>query len=61
MKTKSSSYRLADYFLCMTTTLPENTNSDSTRIFMKIAYRYPSTDYPDTKIKWDTIPWVLFS
>jgi len=56
MERKSSSHRLADYFVCMTSNTSDKSNQE--RVYMEITYRYPSIDYPDTKIKWANVHWV---
>eukprot|EP01022_Parablepharisma_sp_SALTPOND_P015326 TRINITY_DN2155_c0_g1_i1.p1 TRINITY_DN2155_c0_g1~~TRINITY_DN2155_c0_g1_i1.p1 ORF type:complete len:1113 (+),score=90.17 TRINITY_DN2155_c0_g1_i1:150-3341(+) len=57
MERRPSSYRLADYFLCITSTLAPHINDQGTdKLNLEIAYRYPSIDYHDTKMQWTSIP-----
>ncbi len=63
MENKPSSYRLADYFLCITSSLPaeEAGTKAEQHLALEIAYRYPATDYPDTRMQWASIPLVFVS
>ncbi len=61
MESKPSSHRLAEYFLCITSSLPAEKSADtSDRLALEIAYRYPSNDYFDTRIQWATVHLVSF-
>lgn len=62
MEIKPTSYRLADYFLCITSNVPDSfsTTQSNPPLLLDIAYRYPTIDYPDTKMQWSNIPMVLF-
>jgi len=62
MENKSTgSYRLADYFLCISSTLtPATTSPGEDSLTLEIAYRYPSNDYADTQMHWASIPMVTY-
>ncbi len=60
MENKPSSYRLADYFLCITSSLSAEEAGPGTEqhLSLEIAYRYPAIDYPDTLMQWASVPLV---